>query len=358
MRRLSLLAVAIPVSVLALGASGCSALGGNSGSDSGSAGGTTTITLYNGQHEQTTQALVAAFEKANPSIKVQVRSDDEDVLAQQITQEGAKSPADVFYTENSPALEALDGKGLLAPASSAALAAVPAKYSAPAGNGGSHDWVGVSARVSVMVVNTAQVPDGQAPTSVLQLADPKWKGKLALAGGETDFQPVVTSIAKAYGQAKAEQWLDAVKANAASHLVPDNETVTADVDKGQAAIGLVDNYYWYRQAAQDGGVDKAHSKLAYFAAGDPGYVLDVSGAAVLKSSKHQAAADKLQEFLTSATAQQIIATSDSFEYPIRPGVAANSELPALASLRPNAISVADLGDGSGAISLLQKAQLL
>ncbi|MCQ4079540.1 extracellular solute-binding protein [Streptomyces sp. RB6PN25] len=356
MRR-PLLAVVVPVCAIAVGATGCSALGGSTGGSSAD-GKTTTITLYNGQHEQTTQDLVAAFEKQNPSIKVNIRSDDEDALAQQIRQEGAKSPADVFYTENSPALESLQASGLLAPASGAALAAVPAKYDSPAGGSGGRDWVGVSARVSVMVVNTGQVPAGQTPTTVLQLADPKWKGRIALAGGETDLQPVVTSVAKAYGTARADQWLAALKANAASHMVPDNETVTSDVDRGQAAIGLVDNYYWYRQAVQDGGIGKTHSKVAYFAAGDPGYVLDVSGAAVLKSSTHKAAAEKFQEFLTSDTAQKIIATSDSFEYPIRPGVAANSELPPLDTLHPNSITVADLGDGSTAVSLLQKAQLL
>ena len=72
-----------------------------------------TLVLYNGQHEQTANALISAFEKKT-GITVQVRSDDEDVLANQIVQEGANSPADLFYTENSPALAFLDSKGLLA----------------------------------------------------------------------------------------------------------------------------------------------------------------------------------------------------------------------------------------------------
>ena len=72
------------------------------------------ITLYSGQHEQTTDALVAGFEKAT-GITVNVRSDDEDTLADEIVTEGSSSPADVIYTENSPALEYLQGKGLLAP---------------------------------------------------------------------------------------------------------------------------------------------------------------------------------------------------------------------------------------------------
>src|ERR1700760_3442062 len=104
-----------------------------------------TITLYNGQHEQTTNALVKAFEKQT-GVTVKVRSDDEDVLAQQIAQEGSHSPADVFFTENTPPLARLDEKGLLARIEPAALIDVQARYSAS-----DHDWIGVSARLSTLV---------------------------------------------------------------------------------------------------------------------------------------------------------------------------------------------------------------
>src|SRR6201994_4560694 len=123
-----------------------SSAAGSSGSASSLAG--QTITLYNGQHEQTTNALVQAFEKQT-GVTVKVRSDDEDVLAQQIEQEGSRSPADVFFTENTPPLAMLDEKGLLAPVESKTLAAVPSKY-----NAADKDWAGVSARVSVLVYNT------------------------------------------------------------------------------------------------------------------------------------------------------------------------------------------------------------
>src|SRR5580700_2472353 len=72
-----------------------------------------TLILYNGQHQQTADALVSAFE-GKTGINVQVRSDDENVLANQIVQEGANSPADLIYTENSPALAFLESRGLLA----------------------------------------------------------------------------------------------------------------------------------------------------------------------------------------------------------------------------------------------------
>ena len=100
---------------------------------------------------------MAGFEKQT-GIKVKVRSDDEDVLGNQILQEGSSSPADVFYTENTPVLEELQEKGLLAPMPASTLAAVPAEYGSPQG-----DWVGVSARVSVLVYNTSQIKSSELP---------------------------------------------------------------------------------------------------------------------------------------------------------------------------------------------------
>lgn len=309
------------------------------------------LVLYNGQHEQTTQALVSAFEKQT-GIQVTVRNGDEDQLAEQIMQEGSRSPGDVFYTENSPALMKLAGQHLLAPVDKATLAAVPSADSSPAGN-----WVGVTARISALVYNTNALKPSQLPTSVMDLANPKWAGKLGIAPGETDFQPIITSIADTHGSAAALAWLEGVKANAGSHIYPDNETLTSEVNSGQVEIGLINHYYWYRLRAGLG-AGAMHSALHYFAPGDPGYVLNVSGAGILASSTHQAAAQKFLAFLISAAGQRIIAQSDSFEYPLRPGVAANSQLPPLSSLHPDpADTIAKLGDGSTALQLLQQAQL-
>ena len=310
------------------------------------------ITLYNGQHPQTTQALVTAFEQKT-GISVAVRNDDEDVFANQLVAEGSHSPADVIYTENSPALEFLQAKSLLAKLAPTTLAQVPARFSSSDGR-----WVGVSARVSVMVFNTDLVRRDQLPTSVLGLANPKWRGKLALAPSETDFQPIVTSVIRTYGVAAARRWLLALKANAASHTYPDNETLVTAVNNGQAALGVINQYYWYREQV-DVGPAGMHSSLAYFKPGDPGYVLDVSGAAVLMSSAHKADAQRFVAFLVSPQGQAIIAHSDSFEYPIAKGSDATpvGEIP-LSGLQPNSITVAELGDGSAALALLQKVQLL
>jgi iron(III) transport system substrate-binding protein len=313
------------------------------------------ITLYSGQHEQTTDGLVSAFEQQT-GITVNVRNDDEDALANLIALQGSRSPADVFYPENSPALEFLQEKGLLSAVDPSTLARTPARYNSPGG-----DWVGVSARVSVLIYNPSLISRSQLPASVMQFAEPKYQGKLAFAAGETDFQPIVTSVLRTYGQAAALSWLDGVKSNAASHMVPDNETITDEVNRGQVAFGVINQYYWYRLGVEIG-APAMHSQIAYFAPHDPGYVIDVSGAAVLKSSKHQAAAQKFLAFLVSQQGQDIIARAagneQSYEYPLAAGVTTSAAETPFGQLQPNPITIADLGDGSTAIALLREAGLL
>ena len=339
-RTLAVLA-AVGLAAGTLSACGSSKSGGAAGS----------ITLYSGQHEQTTQSLVAAFEKQT-GINVNVRYDDEDTFADEIVQEEKHPVADVFYTENSPVLEDLQEKGLLASVGSSTLAATPSKDNSPQG-----DWVGVSARVSVIVYNPSLISAAQLPTSVMQLSDAQYAGKVGIAPSETDFQPIVTSVDRTYGQAKTLSWLGGLKSNAGDHSYPDNETLVDEVNRGAVAFGVLNQYYWYRMQAELGS-GAVRSKIAYFAPHDPGYVVDVSGAAVLKSSKNQADAQKFLAFLVSEQGQTIIKNSISFEYPLDHGVAASSQEPPLDTLRPNKISVADLGDGSTAISLLQQTGLL
>jgi iron(III) transport system substrate-binding protein len=336
------LAVLLAVGVLAA----CGSASGATGS--GSAG---SITLYSGQHEQTTQSLVTAFEQQT-GIHVNVRYNDEDSFADEIVTEESHPVADVFYTENSPALEYLQDKGLLAPVAAGTLAKTPTADNSPQG-----DWLGISARVSVLIYNPSLISASQLPTSVLQLANPKYKGKLAFAAGETDFQPIVTSVARTYGDAAASTWLSGIKANAGSHTYPDNETIADEVNRGAAAFGVVNQYYWYRMEAELG-ASNVHSKIAYFAPHDPGYVVDVSAAGILKSSKNQADAQKFLAFLVSKQGQEVIAHSISYEYPLDDGVQTTAPETPFNQLQPAAISIADLGDGATAIALLQKAGLL
>jgi iron(III) transport system substrate-binding protein len=311
-----------------------------------------TIVLYSGQHVQTTDSLVAGFEKVYPNVTVVVRSNDEDIFDAEIVAEGSHSPADVFFTENSPALEDLQHRGLLAKVDSSTLAHTPAKFNSAQG-----DWVGVSARVSVLIYNPSLIKKSALPTNVLALANPRYKGKLAFAAGETDFQPIVTSVLKAYGKKAALKWLDGIKENSSSHVYPDNETIANEVNRGVVAFGVVNQYYWYRMRAEIG-KSNMRSLITYFAPHNRGYVIDVSGAGVLKSSTHKAAAQKFLAYLVSRKGQEIISHSISYEYPIASGVTTSQPETPFQDLMPYPISIAQLGTGAAAIALLNEVQLL
>jgi iron(III) transport system substrate-binding protein len=281
-----------------------------------------------------------------------VRYGDEDEFGNEIVAERSHPKADVFYTENTPVLAFLDGKHLLAPLPKKTLAATPGHYDDPAG-----DWVGVSARVSVLVYNPGLIKSSDLPTTALALADPRYKGKVAFAPGETDFQPIVIAMARRYGDAATVKWLKGLAANAGStHEYGSNEALVDEINRGGAAFGLLNQYYWYRLGAQIGS-SNVHSKLTFLAPHDPGYVVDISGAAVLASSKDRTDADRFVAFLVSAAGQHIIGTSESFEYPIASGVTTSEPEKPFDQLQPYPITLADLGDGSTAIALLKQAGL-
>jgi iron(III) transport system substrate-binding protein len=331
--------------VAALLASGCGISAVSNSSDA-------TLTLYSAQHQQTTDALIAAFTKQT-GIEVRVANNDEDVLTAQIAQEGDLSPADVFYTENSNWLEQLNAHGLLVKVDPATLASMPKRDRAANG-----DWVGISARVSVLIYNTSRLKPSQLPKSVMELADPRWLGKIEIAPTETDLWPVVSSIALSEGHRAALRWLIGLETNAAGNAnVPDNETVTRDISQGVSELGLINHYYYYRLLAEVG-KGAVNARIAYFAPHDPGYVEDISGVGVLASSKHKAAAQKFLSFMVSEAGQRALAQSDSFEYPIRPGVAADPELTPLSRLRPSSFTPAELGSGLDAKNLLEEAGLI
>ncbi len=327
--------------------SGC---GGSSGGDaSSSQAATGPITVYSGQHEQTMAKLVADFE-GRTHIHVNLRSSDEASLANQVLREGSASPADVFVAENPPALTVLEHKGLFAPVQAATLSKVPTRYNAPKG-----DWVALSARSAVLAYDTKQVTSGALPASLLDLAKPPWKGRVGFAPTETDFQPLITTVATLKGADAATAWLQGLKDNA--KVYDDNEALIAAVNRGEIATGLVDHYYWYR-LRDEVGKAKTDSALHYFAGGDPGALVDVSGAAALKSSKHASEAQRFLAYLVSKPAQEIVATSASYEYPLGSGVTTTRDLKPFAQLQPPNVTVEQLGDGKAALLSLQQVGLL
>jgi iron(III) transport system substrate-binding protein len=328
----------------------CAALTGCAGSSA--SGGKGTLVIYSAQHPETTAAMVAAFTKQT-GIAVQLKNGDEDVLTAQLQQEGRRSPADIFFTENSNWLQQLDDKGLLASVATSTLARVPSRDNAANGN-----WVGVSGRYSALIYDPSKISASQLPTSAMDLAAPRYAGKLELAPAETDFWPIITSIIRAHGRRAAQTWLEALKANAGSDdHAPDNETLVGDINKGTADLGLINHYYFFRIRSETG-AGSFHAKLAWFHPGDPGFVEDISAAAALKSAPHPAAAQAFLAFLVSRAGQGVIAHGASYEYPLVRGVAANPALPPVSTLTPNPITPAEIGTGIDARDLLRQVGLI
>ena len=336
-RRLSGLSLGIVAGFLT---AGC----GGSSSDPGGS-----LTLYSSQHEPMTEALVKGFEEENGA-EVQVRYGEDEGLAGQIEQEGGASPADVVLTENTPPLELLAGKRLLAGVDPSTLEEVPSRYNSPTGH-----WVGVAARETVMVYNPDLIAAGELPASILDLAKPEWSGKLAIAPSEPDFVPIVSAIEKLDGEAAAKSWLEGFAANAKHYN--DNEGIIAAVDSGQIAAGIINHYYWYEAVAEEGR-DMVPSKLHYFGHEDPGALVNVSGAGALESSGDPALAQEFLAYLVDREGQIAITKSGDWEYPLNSAVPPPPGLKPFDTLEPPRVGPADLGDGSGPVELMEQVGLL
>jgi iron(III) transport system substrate-binding protein len=311
-------------------------------------GGGNSLVVYDGQHPQLTRLLVAAFERQT-GIRVRLHSGDSLVVATQVLQEGGASPADVILSENSPELVNLERRGRLRRLPSTILGQVPVAYSSPAGR-----WVGTALRVSSLVYDPARIARSELPQSILELAEPRWRGKVAIAPTDSDFPPLVGAVIARDGAGRTAAWLQGLKRNAASYQ--DEEAVVAAVNRGDVAAGVVNAYYWYRLRLEVGNRGM-HSALHYFPDRDVGSIVNVAGAAVLATSRHTDAAERFLAFLVGKAGQRIVAESDDFEYPARADVAANPSLPPLARTPHATVPVAALGDGRTAAQLIRDAGL-
>lgn len=105
------------------------------------------IVVYNAQHENLVKSWVDGFTK-DTGIKVTLRNGGDSELGNQLVQEGSASPADVFLTENSPAMVLVDNAKLFAPLDAATQAQVAKEYRPEHGR-----WTGIAARSTVFVYN-------------------------------------------------------------------------------------------------------------------------------------------------------------------------------------------------------------
>jgi iron(III) transport system substrate-binding protein len=336
-RRRSLLVATVAAAVALPVLAGC---GGDDGPK---------VVVYNAQHEELIDEVADAFEDET-GIEVQLRNGKDLELANQLVAEGDASPADVFLTENSPAMRVVDAEGLFAELDQATLDRIPAQYRPADGH-----WTGFAARTTALVYNTAAVKPEDLPTSILDLAEPEWKGRITFSPTGADFQAIVAAVLAIEGEPATKTWLEGLKANRGFDS-SNNLVVMKAVNDGQADIGIFYHYYWYRDQAE-AKENSANTQLLVLGDQDPGAFLSTSGAGVLENGDHPKEAQQFVDFLTSAEGQQVIADSYALEYTLNPDAPLTGAVKPLAELEPPDVSTDDL-DADAVIELMQSTGLL
>lgn len=302
-----------------------------------------TLELYSGRDEELVAPIIDAFEEET-GVEVNVRYGNSAELAAALLEEGEGTSAEVFYSQEVGAVGALAKADLLSPLPSEVVELVGERYRPAEGT----DWVGVTGRSRVIVVNPELVSD--QPTSVMDLTDPQYKGQVAWVPGNASFQSFVTAFRVSEGEEAARQWLEDMKANDAQ-VYESNGDVLEAVENGTIGLGLINHYYWARLVPEVGGVENMNSELIFPEGDDPGALVNATAAAVTANGADNPAAVAFVEYLLSAEGQQHF-VEETWEYPLAEGVADPEGLPALDDLGGPVLDLTDLD------SLEQTQQLL
>lgn len=265
------------------------------------------LVLYSGRSEELVAPLVERFETES-GIDVQVRYAGSGELATTLLQEGDASPADVFWSQDPAYVGAVALADMFQPLPGEVLARVPDRFSDSQGR-----WVGVTARARVLVYDPRSVPS--PPADSWALVEPEWAGKIGIAPTNGSFVAFVSAMILAEGEERTRQWLEGIAANDPV-IFDGNSPIVAAVDAGDISAGLVNHYYLLRLASEQGGATALNH---FFASGDPGSLVMVSGAGVLKTAANPDEALRFLEFLLSDDTQSFF-LDEIFEYPLVEGV--------------------------------------
>lgn len=291
------------------------------------------LTVYSGRTQDLIGPLLEQYSEEN-DVAIDVRYGDTADLALLISEEGDRSPADVFLSQSPGAVAFLDEQGLLAPIDAEVVETVDPRFRAEDGS-----WVGVSARQRVLVFNEDLVDASQLPERVADLTDTEYRGRVAVAPSNGSFQDFVTAMRSVDGEAAAEAWLQGMAANDAPTYANNNAIVEA-VSRGEVPMGLVNHYYNLRFLDEDPGLP---SRNHQFADDDVGGLVIPATASILASSDDIPEAERFIAFLLTPESQAYFA-EQTFEYPLADDVAAPDGAPALTDLEPPPIDTTELGD--------------
>jgi iron(III) transport system substrate-binding protein len=304
------------------------------------------LTIYSGRSEEFIAPFFADWEQES-GIKLNVRYGDSAELAAQILEEGKNSPADLFLSQDAGSLGAVSAAGL--------FTTLPAGVGAPIEDiyiAGNRTWIGVTGRARVFAYRPTAV--STLPQSVTDLTKPGYKGRVGIAPSNASFQAFVTALINEKGAQFAENWLKGMKDNDAQIYLKNSAIVEA-IDKGEIDLGLVNHYYtWEVSQALGRDIDVENG---FFASGDIGNLVNVSGVGILATSEKQQAAQDLINYLTSEVAQAKF-VEDTHEYSLIPGAKAPASLPELKSIGSPKVDLASLEKVQATQDLLTKVGLL
>jgi iron(III) transport system substrate-binding protein len=299
------------------------------------------LNLYSARHYHTDEAFYANFTKAT-GIRINRIEASEDALMERIRSEGERSPADVFLTVDAGRLWRAEQAGLLQPVRSALLEArIPANLREPGGH-----WFGFSMRARVIAYHKAKVKPDEVQ-SYEDLAGAQWKGRVCTRSSSHVYSlSLMGALMEHLGEAKAEDWARAVRANLARDPKGGDTDQIRSVAAGECDVAISNHYYYARLARSAKAEDKAVVEkvgIVFPNQKSWGTHVNISGGGVLKHAPNRDAAVKFLEYMASDEAQRYFADGNN-EWPVVAGVKTeNPALAALGSFRADQLNVAALG---------------
>lgn len=307
------------------------------------------LVIYSGRARTLVEPLVERF-KRETGLEVEVRYGNTPQLALAIQQEGRRTPADVFWAQDTGPLQMLSETGVFTELPADLYNRIPDVFKTA-----DRTWVATSGRARTLVYSPTRVPAAELPKSVYDLTNPKWKGRIGWAPTNASFQAFITAMRAEHGEARARQWLSGMIANQPK-AYPRNGPIVQAVAAGEVDLGLTNHYYLI-------GLKKENPALAaeqtFFADGDIGNLVFVAGAAIMKTSPRQAEALRFLRFLLTVESQRYV-TNEIFEYPVTSDVPAAPGLVAPDALTKAAprVPMRSMNDLEGTLKLLRELGLL
>ena len=305
-----------------------------------------TLVVYSGRSESLVGPIIEQFGEAT-GIDVQVKYGSTFEIAATLLEEGSNSPADVFFAQDPGGLGAVSE--MLASLPGDVVLKVPEWARSTDGS-----WVGISGRARVIVYSTELVSEDELPTSVKDLTDPKWKGKIGWPPTNASFRTMVTAMRMMWGEDETRQWLLDMQANEPG-IFPKNTPIVAAAGAGEVAVGLVNHYYLHRFIQEEG--DEFAARNLFLKNGGPDSLVMVSGAGILETGENRDNAEAFMRFMLSEVAQQYFA-GQTFEYPLVEGVKTHRLLPPIDTLNGPGIDLSQLSDLQGTDALLRETGVI